>query len=325
MSGNTVISLFAGGGGSSLGYELAGFKELLAVEYDGNAIETLKANFDFDIWQKDITEIKDGEILQRCNIKKGELDVLDGSPPCQRFSTAGKRQVNDLRNDLYKSYIRILKDLEPKVFVMENVSGMMKGKMKGRFNEILKDLKSLNYNVKCKLMNAKYYNVPQSRERLIFIGVRKDLNIEPSFPKPSNKVITVRDAIKNCNNTEIKIPKGDIDRYYDKIKIGSDLASYYESIGMKRKSFSCKKVNPNKPLNTLTKLFSEGMSGLLHWGEKRFMTIEELKRCCSFPDNYILIGKFKDKWSRLGNAVMPNMMKAIAENIKINILDLIKD
>ncbi|MCU0289411.1 MAG: DNA (cytosine-5-)-methyltransferase, partial [Acidobacteria bacterium] len=194
----TIISLFAGGGGSSLGYKMAGFKELLAVEYDNNAIETLKINFDFDVWKKDITEIKDGEILKRCNIKKGELDILDGSPPCQGFSMAGKRKINDLRNNLYKSYIKILLDLEPKVFVMENVSGLIKGKMKGRFNEILKELKSLNYKVKCKLMNAKYYNVPQSRERIIFIGVRNDINIEPCFPKENNKIITVKEILKNC-------------------------------------------------------------------------------------------------------------------------------
>jgi DNA (cytosine-5)-methyltransferase 1 len=317
----TVISLFAGGGGSSLGYKMAGFKELLAIELDKNAVETLQANFSFDIWRTDITQLKDGEILNRCNIKKGELDILDGSPPCQGFSTVGKRDLKDLRNELYKTYINIVNDLQPKVFVMENVTGMAKGKMKGKFNEILKDLKSLNYNVKCKQMNAKYYNVAQSRERLIFIGIRKDLGIEPSFPLCNNKIISVKDAIKGVKNTEIIKPKGDIDKNYYNIVIGKDLATYYESIGMKRKSYSCKKVNPNKPLNTLTKLFVAGMSGLLHWEDKRFMSIEEMKRCCSFPDDYILTGDFKAKWALLGNSVMPNMMKAIGENIKTQILN----
>ena len=303
----TVISLFAGGGGSSLGYKMAGFKELLAVEYDNNAIETLKANYDFDIWQKDITEIKDGEILERYNIKRGELDILDGSPPCQGFSTAGKRQVSDLRNDLYKSYVKILNDLQPKVFVMENVSGMMKGKMKGRFNEILKGLKSLNYNVKCKLMNAKYYNVPQSRERLIFIGIRKDFNIEPNFPKANNKNIENKEYNKDI--------KGYFqEKIYPQIKQGKS--------GINGKYYNTRRLDWNKPSPTICKSVSwAGFSQTIHPDKNRDITIDEMKRLCSFPDNYILIGNYSEKVNRLGNAVMPNMMKAIAENIRINILD----
>ena len=151
----TVISLFCGCGGSSLGYKWAGYNELLAVDFEKNAVETFKLNFpEVPIWQKSVTDITGKEILDFCNIKKGELNVLDGSPPCQGFSTAGKRQVNDSRNDLFKDYVRLVNDLQPKVFIMENVSGMVKGKMKGCFIEIMKSLKSLNYQVKCKLLNA---------------------------------------------------------------------------------------------------------------------------------------------------------------------------
>ena len=174
----TVISIFCGCGGSSLGYKWAGFRELLAIDFNKNAIDTFRLNFDCPAWLDDINKILGDSILKFCNIKKGELDILDGSPPCQGFSTAGKRQINDERNDLFRQYVRLIIELEPKVFVMENVTGMIKGKMKGRFIEIINTLKELNYNVKCKQMNAKYYNVPQSRERIIFIGVRKDLNIE---------------------------------------------------------------------------------------------------------------------------------------------------
>jgi len=162
----TVISIFAGCGGSSLGYKWAGFNELLAIDFDKNAVETFKLNFpDVPIWQQDITEIKSQEILDFCKIKKSELDILDGSPPCQGFSTAGKRQVNDNRNKLFESFVYLVNGLQPKVFVMENVSGMVKGKMRGMFIEITKELKKLNYQVKCKLMNSVYYNVSQSRER----------------------------------------------------------------------------------------------------------------------------------------------------------------
>ena len=105
----------------------------------------------------------------------GELDLLDGSPPCQGFSTAGKRRMNDGRNQLFREYIRLLRGLKPKVFVMENVSGMVKGKMKLIFAEIIRELKASGYHVKARLMNAMYYGVPQSRQRMIIIGVREDI------------------------------------------------------------------------------------------------------------------------------------------------------
>ena len=313
----TVISTFAGCGGSSLGYKKAGYKELLAIDFNKNAVETFKLNFpEVPVWERDITKVSADEILKFCKIKKGELDILDGSPPCQGFSTAGKRNVNDSRNILFEQFVRLINDLQPKVFIMENVSGMVKGKMKGMFIEIINQLKSLNYNVKCKLLNAKFYEVPQSRERLFFIGVRKDLNIEPSFPIPSQKIMTVKEAIKNIKLSEIKLPKGEIEINYNNIEVGSDLASYYESKGLKRKYFNVKKINLNKPLNTIIKLFSDGMSGLLHPEEKRFLTINELKRCSSFPDVFIFTGSFQEQWARIGNAVMPNQMYYIAKHIK---------
>ena len=156
----TIISLFSGCGGSSLGYKLAGFKELLAVDFDKNSVETFKLNFpNIPIWQKDIKEITGKEILNYCKLKIGELDVLDSSPPCQGFSQAGNGKITDSRNDLFLEFSRLVKELKPKIFLMENVSGQIKGNMKGRFNEILKELNSLGYKVKVKLMNTKYYQV----------------------------------------------------------------------------------------------------------------------------------------------------------------------
>ncbi len=175
----TVISLFTGGGGSSLGYSMAGYRELLAVEWDDNAVETFKLNFpDVPVYHGDIAKLSVDECTKLADIEPGELDLLDGSPPCQGFSTAGKRILNDPRNQLFREYVRLLRGLKPKVFVMENVSGLVKGKMKLVFAEIMRELKASGYQVKCQLMNAKYFYVPQSRERLIFIGVRNDLGIE---------------------------------------------------------------------------------------------------------------------------------------------------
>jgi len=305
----TVISTFAGGGGSSLGYQMAGFKELLAIEWDNNACEILRLNFpDLLVWEKDITKIKVNDILKTLNIKKGELDILDGSPPCQGFSTAGKREINDDRNQLFKSYCYLLKGLQPKVFVMENVSGMIKGKMKGTFIEILDSLQKCGYNVKVKLMNAKYYNVPQSRERLIFIGVRKDLKVESCFPSPNKKLITCKEALKDLENKDIL--EINHKRHYREKSSKSVIMWEKVKHGEPVLGLSLYKINPRKPSNTIKK-----SSELFHYKENRILTIRECARLCSFPDNY------KITWKQAGNAVMPNMMKAIAENIKVNILD----
>jgi DNA (cytosine-5)-methyltransferase 1 len=172
----TLISLFAGCGGSSLGYSMAGYRELLAVEWDDHAVATFRLNFpDVPVYHGDIAKLSVDECLRLAGIGPEELDVLDGSPPCQGFSTAGKRKMDDGRNQLFREYVRLLRGLRPKVLVMENVSGMVKGKMKLIFAEILRELKESGYHVSARLMNAMYYGVPQSRQRMIFIGVREDL------------------------------------------------------------------------------------------------------------------------------------------------------
>lgn len=315
----TVISLFAGGGGSLLGYKKAGYKELLAIDWDDNAIQTLKANFNIPTLKENILNLHVDTIFKYTNIKRGELDILDGSPPCQGFSTIGVRKINDPRNDLYKRYIYFLNELQPKVFVMENVPGLIKGKMKGYFIDIMNDLKNTNYNVRCRLLNAKYYNVPQSRSRLIWIGVRKDINILPTYPIPSNKIITVEKALSDCiANENIPELKDKYKELWNKIKPGHSGISILKTKGYT----NCRKIHPKKPVFTI--IATQGLSGantITHWKYPRALTINEAKRLCSFPDNYILTGNYMQQWKLLGNAVMPEMMYKIAEHIKINILD----
>jgi site-specific DNA-cytosine methylase len=173
----TVISTFAGGGGSSLGYHQAGFEELLAVEWDDDAVRTLRDNFpDLQVYHGDIKDLSVEECLNLAGIKPGDLDVFDGSPPCQGFSDANRsRKLDDPRNSLFGEFVRLLEGLKPKVFVMENVKGMIKGAMKQIFLQIMASLRGAGYHVEAQVMNAKHYGVPQSRERVIFIGLRKDL------------------------------------------------------------------------------------------------------------------------------------------------------
>lgn len=293
MNGRTVISIFSGCGGSSLGYKMAGFKELLAIDFDKNSVETFKLNFpEIPVWQKDIKDVMGNEILEYYNLKVGELDVLDGSPPCQGFSMAGSKRVDDDRNDLFKEFVRLIGELKPKVFLMENVTGQIKGNMKGKFNEILRTLKGTNYKVKVKLMNTKYYQVPQSRERLIYIGLRKDLQKEPMFPTPSNRIITIREAFGGIDNKTF----------------------YNGKISERQKQ---DRLSWERPAPALIKVANSIRSScVVHPEEDRHLTIEEAKRICSFPDDFKLTGSFNEQWARLGNAVMPNFMKAIALSIK---------
>jgi DNA (cytosine-5)-methyltransferase 1 len=146
------------------------------VEWDENAVETYRLNHHgTPVLHRDIAKVTAQELLDLTGLQPRELDIFDGSPPCQGFSTAGKRQIDDPRNSLFKEYVRLLRGLQPKVFVMENVSGMVKGNMKHVFAIAMRELKASGYQVKCQLMNAMYFGVPQSRQRVIFIGVRNDL------------------------------------------------------------------------------------------------------------------------------------------------------
>lgn len=185
MSQPTVISTFAGCGGSSLGYRQAGFKCLAAVEWDAHAVATYRMNFpDTPVLQADVTKLTGDELMATAGIKRGELDVLDGSPPCQSFSTAGKRRMDDPRGTLFGDFARLLRDMQPKAFVAENVSGLVKGKMLGTFKAVFRMLEDAGYVVSCRLVDAQYMGVPQQRQRLIFIGMRKDLGVVPTHPKP---------------------------------------------------------------------------------------------------------------------------------------------
>jgi DNA (cytosine-5)-methyltransferase 1 len=323
----TVISTFAGCGGSSLGYSMAGFRELLAVEWDNNAVETFKLNFpDVPVFHGDIVKLSVDEVLEQTGLQPGELDLFDGSPPCQGFSMAGKRNFEDNRNQLFREFVRLLQGLQPKVFVMENVSGMVRGKMKLVFAEILHELKASGYKVSARLLNAMYFGVPQSRQRLIFIGVREDLGIEPSHPKAKWQPITVKEAIVNVINEHWEldwtnhIQDSVIYPRICKMSIGDS----YSDFNPTGSGYTLQKNWLNKPSRTITKTVNHSASsdGTLHPTENRKHTITEIKRLQGFPDSFILTGDFTAQWARIGNSVPPLFMREIAKHIRTNILNV---
>ena len=206
-NGFTVASTFSGCGGSCLGYRMAGFKVAWASEFIPAAQETYRANHpETHLDTSDIRTVKPEEILEVLKMDPGDLDLFDGSPPCASFSTAGKREKHwgkekkysdtvQRTDDLFLEYIRIIDGLKPKVFVAENVSGLIKGTAKGQFLDILSRMKAIGYRVSCRVLDAQWLGVPQARKRTIFIGVREDLGKDPVFPKPLPYRYTLRDAL----------------------------------------------------------------------------------------------------------------------------------
>ncbi len=299
MRAPTIISTFCGCGGSSLGYRMAGFRELLAIDWDNDAIETFCLNFpDIPIYHGDITKLTGNECMRLAKIERGKLDVLDGSPPCQGFSTAGKRRFNDPRNSLFMEFVRLLSELRPKVFVMENVTGMVKGYMKQAYLKIVGLLRDCGYRTRGEIMNAMWFGVPQSRERVIIIGIREDLGIEPSHPKPQTKPISAGKALAIDGITTGW--RGDIKNAQFKNKWRS-------------KRLPSATLNASQPPMIRMKIHKS------QWDDTRYITIEEAKILQSFPESFKI-----DKYRLIGNSVPPLMMKAIAEYIKINILERIK-
>lgn len=313
----TVVSTFSGCGGSSLGYQLAGGKVLLAVEWDDNAVETYRLNFaNTPIYHGDIGKLSVDECCKLAGVEPGELDILDGSPPCQGFSTAGKRDFGDDRNQLFREYVRLLRGLRPKVFVMENVSGMVKGKMKLIFAECLRELKASGYKVKARLLNAMYFNVPQSRERLIFVGVREDLGIEPGHPKASSRLVTVRQAIGHLPHGIPGNHQPQVIAAWYKSKPGQSLRKAARFVGC----FQSCRLDPDRPSMTSIKAHRHW-----HYTVARHLTGTESALLSTFPESYRLCGSKKDIQERIGNSVPPNFMRAIAEHIRDNILQRLKD
>ncbi|TQE33042.1 DNA cytosine methyltransferase [Streptomyces ipomoeae] len=317
----TVVSTFAGAGGSSLGYSMAGYRELLAVEWDDHAAECLRRNLPHvPLHHGDITDLDPAQL----GLAPGELDVFDGSPPCQGFSMVGERQIDDPRNQLFREYVRLLTAWAPKCFVMENVAGMVKGQMRTLFAEILGALKTAGpgYRVTARLMDASYFHVPQKRLRMIFIGVRRDLGLDPVHPAPQTRPLTVREALAGLPDPgPFQRPSAKAARVAPLIPPGRNGGDTLIDLGGKKAFFSLQRLAWDRPAFTLVKQFSPSRNGVLHPDEDRNLGIRELARIQSFPDAYDWGDSSVEKvWARIGNSVPPLLMRAIAQTLRERVL-----
>jgi DNA (cytosine-5)-methyltransferase 1 len=299
-----VIDLFCGCGGMSKGLTDAGLNVIAGIDIWDKAVESYNKNYHHKAYCADLTELPPEKFNELYNKEGKEVDILVGGPPCQSFSIAGKRDKNDPRNALFIEYVKYLDYFKPKAFIMENVIGLLSKKTANGENVIDIIMEQLNRNYNC-IINKLYasdFEVPQNRRRTIIIGIRKDLHILPKEPEPIIKSVQDRIAVKS-----ILIPKEDVDKkYYLSEKA---LAGIENKKGVNKEKgygFGAQMLDFDKPSYTIpARYWKDGYDALVKYNEKeiRRLTITELKRIQSFPDNYIIEGSNKDIIMQIGNAV----------------------
>lgn len=341
-NGRDVVSTFSGGGGSCLGYRMAGYHVIWASEFVEEAQRTYRANHKDTILDiRDIRDVTADDILKATNKKKGEIDLFDGSPPCCAFSTVGSREkgwgcernYSDGKkqriDDLFFEYVRILKGLQPRTFVAENVSGLVKGTAIGYFKNILAEMKNCGYNVEARLLDASMLGVPQKRERLIFVGVRNDLGLAPVFPTPQKERYTVADAfdgvindVKEETHLTEEIKKYAVYEIMTRLEKNPSRVILPSSIGMSS-YFNLSRLSMYQPSCTIFQTSGISTANIIHPYLDRRLTIPELKRITSLPDDFILTGTYEQQYERCGRMVPPIMMMNISKTINDMVLNKI--
>jgi DNA (cytosine-5)-methyltransferase 1 len=361
-----VLSTFAGGGGSSTGYRLAGGKILAVNEFVPEAQNTYRANYpNTTIVPGDIKELTGTYLMEQAGVKVSELDILDGSPPCSAFSMAGsvshgegrthadafgkKKQYSDIKGvenveDLFFEFLRVAKDIKPKVIIGENVEGLTMGEAKEYFHKIQNTFEDIGYLIVANVLDSSYFGVPQSRKRCFFIGVREDvaekvginfMTMYQLYPDKNDFRTTLGEAINDVVNED----KEELDYLFDKISperaVGKTLMKMPKDpdkvlTGMdyhvKGHHFNLKRSSLRKPCPTITAMGNlAGVAGTCHPIEDRKFTIKELKRIMSLPEDFILTGDHKKQSERIGRMVPPLMMKALAESVYNKVLKPYKE
>ena len=327
----TAIELFAGAGGLALGIEKAGFDTVGLIEIDKDASDTLRMNRPkWRVINDDIANISCFDLQEYFGFECGELDLLSGGAPCQSFSYAGKRLgLEDARGTLFYHYAKFLEQLQPKMFLFENVRGLLTHD-KGRTYKTITDIfESTGYTIQKKILNAWDYGVAQKRERLITIGIRNDLadKINFDFPKPHDYKPVLRDILLDCPKSE-GIPYSEYKRKIFELvppggywkDIPEDIAKEYMkscwNMGGGRTGI-LRRLSLDEPSLTVLTSPSQKQTDRCHPFEARPFTVRENARCQSFPDDWKFCGSIGSQYKQVGNAVPVNLAFDIAEQIKI--------
>ncbi|MDR9506932.1 DNA cytosine methyltransferase [Brevibacillus agri] len=343
-----LIDLFSGCGGLSYGFELAGYRTLLGLDNDKAALKSFEYNHkSAKTICGDITQITTEEILEKVNHQR--IDVIVGGPPCQGMSLSGPRKFHDPRNKLYLSYIRIVSEIQPKAFVIENVPGLVslyKGAIK---DSILEEFARLGYSVSYQILNAADYGVPQTRKRVIFVGI-KNPKINYQFPSPTHlfehEWVTSEQAVSDLPLLDDSLgeeiqeyasePMNEFQLYcrQNSHHVRNHIATNHSEItkkiiamvpdggnykdlpeeyrGTRNFNVAWTRYHSKKPALTI----DTGHRHHFHFKCNRVPTVRENARFQSFPDDFLFFGNRTQQYRQVGNAVPPLLAKIIAESLK---------
>jgi len=314
-----VVDLFSGAGGMALGFEHEGFNTILLNDIDKNSINTLKLNRPH--WNAQLADIKIIDFTSYFGV-----DIVCGGFPCQPFSYAGnKLGLEDARGTVFFEFARAIKEIQPKVFIGENVTGLLTHDKGKTLTTILTILTNLGYNVKHEILNAYDFNTPQNRKRIIITGIRNDINTNIIYI-PTNSKLTIKDALdnvpvskginysKNKHSILSLIPMGgnwkNLPLELQKSYLGS---SFNQGGG---KTGIAKRLDWNKPSPTLTCSPSQKQTERCHPVETRPLTVREYARIQTFPDTWEFTGSVINQYKQIGNAVPVELAKCIAKAVK---------
>lgn len=338
------IDVFSGAGGLSCGLELAGMNCVLGVEIDKFAAQSFKANHkNAEVYCGDISKL-DSKKLKELT-KNQKIDAVVGGPPCQGFSTVGLGDPKDMRNQLFREFVRIVKVTKPNFIVIENVTGLLAIKNETTLNAIFKLFSNLGYYLDVKVLSAENYGVPEKRRRTIIIGSKTNKIIK--FPIETHNIqsadkfikpVTVGDAIKNLKTKNGKILNHDLESAKIKSKLDFErIKCIPEGHGIRYKKDEDKYLPKKLKLNVDWKTIPEGRfrqtkyqrldrkkpgptimthrHNYFHPTENRYLTQREAAAIQSFPNDFEFYGPLSAQWRQIGNAVPPMLGKAIGSAI----------
>lgn len=294
----SCVSLFSGAGGMDMGFEKAGFNVIWANDIDKDSCNTHR------LWSSAMVVNED---ISKIDLKSiPNSDIIIGGFPCQGFSLAGPRKIDDKRNKLYKFYVELIELKKPKIFVAENVKGLLTLGGGSIIDAIIKDFSDKGYNVTYKLLDTSHYNVPQKRDRVIIVGVRDDLDIEYEFPEGNDTIVTIKEALKG-----MKPPK--------KIDVSNEaFSSRFMSRNRKRDwnelSFTIPAMSKQVPLHPSSPdmIYVEKDKWKFGEGKTRRFSYKECAALQTFPKDVDFYGDLISKYKQIGNAVPVKFAEAIA-------------
>ena len=325
-----LLELFAGAGGLAIGMEKAGFDSVLLNEIDKHACNTLRLNRpDWNVVEGDIANINFSEY-------KGQVDILSGGFPCQAFSYAGKKLgFEDTRGTLFFEFARAVKETSPKVLIAENVRGLLKHDSGKTIEAISAVIDELGYKlVEPRVLKAVFYQVPQKRERLFLVGIRKDLAhlAEFGWPSPYSRIMTMSDALKAGDLYNADVPASEGQRYPERKKeilslvpqggYWRDLPDDIQREYMKKSYFlgggktgMARRLAWDEPSLTLTCAPAQKQTERCHPEETRPLTVREYARIQTFPDEWEFSGPLTAQYKQIGNAVPVNLAYAVGRSL----------